>query len=111
MKKVNESRIGFENTTQSHEKSKHISNWSMTLTRQDEGNLTAAAIPMVQSLGIAFGAAAGGLIANAAALESGLDRSTVAEAADWIYGFCVVPPFIAVVLGWRLRVLRDRFAS
>ncbi len=88
----------------------HISNWSMTLTRRDEGNLTAAAIPMVQSLGIAFGAAAGGLIANAAGLDAGLDRVTVAAAAKWIYGFCMVPPLIAVALGLRLRVLRDRFA-
>jgi len=89
----------------------HISNWAMTLSRADEGNLTAASIPMVQSLGIAFGAAAGGLIANAAGLDAGLDRLTVAEAARWIYGFCVVPPLIAVALGLRLRVLQARFAT
>jgi len=89
----------------------HISNWAMTLTRADEGNLTAGSIPMVQSLGIAFGAAIGGLIANAAGLEAGLDRSIVAEAARWIYGFCVLPPLIAIALSLRLRILQARFAS
>ena len=86
----------------------HVANWAMTLTRPEEGSLTAGAIPTIQSLGIAFGAAIGGMIANAAGLEAGLDPATVAEAAHWIYGFCFVPPLAAMVFGLQLRALRGR---
>ena len=55
--------------------------------------------------------AAGGLIANAAGLDAEFDRQTVAEAARWIYVFCVAPPVIAIALGLRLRVLQARFAT
>ena len=55
----------------------HISSWTMAAARAEEGALTAASIPTIQSLGIAFGAAVAGLMANAAGLAVGISPTTV----------------------------------
>jgi predicted MFS family arabinose efflux permease len=80
----------------------HISSWTMAAARAGEEALTASAIPTIQSLGIAFGAAVAGLVANAAGLALGISPATVASAAIWVYLLSVVPPAAMAVLAGRL---------
>jgi MFS family permease len=80
----------------------HISSWTMAAGRAGESTLTAASIPTVQSLGIAFGAAVGGLVANTAGLAQGVSPVTVASAATWVLQLGIVPPAAMVILSGRL---------
>jgi MFS family permease len=86
----------------------HISSWTMAAARPGEGALTASAIPTIQSLGIAFGAAAAGLVANAAGLALGIAPETVASAASWVYQLAIIPPAVMTVLAGRLLWLHRR---
>jgi MFS family permease len=81
----------------------HISSWSMTAARPGEEERTASCIPMAQSLGIAFGAATAGVVANMAGLAAGVSPFTVAAAATWVYGLSTVAP--AVITGLAFRFL------
>jgi MFS family permease len=80
----------------------HISNHVMTSARAGEETLTASAIPTMQSLGIAFGAATAGLLANVAGLSGGLSVATLTAVTEWIWGFALVPAFCTVVVAARL---------
>jgi MFS family permease len=87
----------------------HISSWTMAAARAGEGTLTAASIPTIQSLGIAFGAAVGGLVANTAGLAQGVSPATVTSAATWVLQLGIVPPAAMFVLSGRLLWLhRER---
>jgi MFS family permease len=85
----------------------HISSWTMAAARAGEGTLTAASIPTIQSLGIAFGAAVGGLVANTAGLAQGVSTATVASAATWVLLLGIVPPAAMAVLSGRLLWLHQ----
>jgi MFS family permease len=90
----------------------HVSSWTMAAARPGEGALTASAIPTIQSLGIAFGAAVAGLVANAAGLAMGIAPETVASAASWVYQLAIIPPAIMTVLAGRfLWLYRPRHPS
>jgi MFS family permease len=86
----------------------HISSWTMAAARQGEEALTASSIPTIQLLGIAFGAAVAGLVANAAGLALGVSPATVASAATWVYLLSIVPPVAMVVLSVRLVWLHQQ---
>jgi hypothetical protein len=81
----------------------HLNSWTITAARLGEEDRTASCIPTAQQLGIAFGAAAVGVEANAAGLAAGVSPSTVAAAATWVYGLSVVAPAAIALL--TLRVL------
>ena len=70
----------------------HISSRAIAAAHPGESSLAASAIPTLQSLGIAFGAATAGLVANTAGLAEGVSSATVASAATWVYGLGVVAP-------------------
>jgi hypothetical protein len=80
----------------------HIVNWTMSAADAGEESVTASSIPTMRSLGIAFGAAFAGLVANAAGLAAGVSPASVATAAGWIYGLCLLGPVVMSVLAWRL---------
>jgi hypothetical protein len=86
----------------------HICSWTMAAARPGEETLTAASIPTIQSLGIAFGAALAGLVANAAGLAGGIAATTVAGAAMWVYLIGIVPPAVLVVLSMSLVSLHQK---
>jgi MFS family permease len=86
----------------------HISSWSIAAARPGESLLTASSIPTIQSLGIAFGAALAGLVANTAGLATDLSLPTVAAAASWVYQLGIIAPAILAVLAWRLVWLQRR---
>jgi len=80
----------------------HISSWSITAARPGESILTASSIPTLQSLGIAFGAAIAGLVANTAGLATDVSLATLSMAATWVYRLGLIAPLLLAVLAWRL---------
>ena len=84
--------------------------YGMSVAREGEEGVTASSMPTVRSIGVAFGAAAAGLIANSAGLEEGVDRDTLAHVALWVLGATAIIPAIgalitlrAVTWGWSFR--------
>ncbi len=80
----------------------HISSWTIAAARSGEADLTASSIPLLQSLGIAFGAAVAGIAANTAGLEHGVSPDTVTAAATWVYGLGTIAPILCTGLAIRL---------
>jgi MFS family permease len=89
----------------------HLASWTIAAARPGEADLTASSIPTAQSLGIAFGAAMAGFIANSAGLASGVSTATVTAAAIWVYGLSTLAPAAITVLAWRLRQLHWKHAA
>jgi MFS family permease len=81
----------------------HLNSWTIAAARPGEEERTASWIPMAQQLGNAFGAAATGVVANAAGLAAGVSVSTVTAVATWVYGLSIVAPALIALL--TLRVL------
>jgi MFS family permease len=65
-------------------------------TKGEEG-LTAGAIPTIRSLGISFGAAGAGVVANTAGLSHGADPATISLAIHWVLGLGCALPFAAAI--------------
>ena len=80
----------------------HLTSRIMHLARPGEESLTASSIPTVRSLGIAFGAAIAGLLANAAGLDRGIGGATVAAAVTLVEGAATLAPILAFLLALRL---------
>ncbi len=86
----------------------HISSWSIAAARPGESILTASSIPTIQSLGIAFGAAIAGLVANTAGLATDISLATITAAATWVYELGIIAPALLAILAWRLVWLHQR---
>lgn len=69
--------------------------------------LTASSIPTFRALGICFGAAAAGLIANTAGLGDGIADATVGPAVLWVYAATIAAPTAALLLALRVIKLRQ----
>lgn len=89
----------------------HVAATAMRLSAQGEESVTASSIPTIRSLGVAFGAAAAGLVANAAGLAAGIAPQSVARAIPWVYGAAALAPAAAVPLAVQLDRLRRRADS
>ena len=66
-----------------------------------EEERTASCIPTAQSLGLAFGAATAGVVANTAGLATDVSVATVATVAMWVYGLSIAAPTVIVFLALR----------
>lgn len=86
----------------------HLTAWTMALARPGEESITAGSIPTMRSIGIAFGAAFAGLVANTAGLGRGLDAAHVASVATWVTGTTTAAPALAGLLALRMIALRRR---
>jgi len=86
----------------------HISSWSIVAAPPGESILTASSIPTIQSLGIAFGAAIVGLVANTAGLATDISLATITAAATWVYRLGTIAPLVLAVLAWHLVRLHQR---
>jgi len=84
----------------------HLVAQTMRIAELGYESLTASSIPTIRSLGISFGAALAGLIANTAGLAGGVTVDTVAAAATWVYGATILAPAVAFVLAMRVVRLR-----
>jgi len=90
-----------------------MTNYGMSVARKGEEAITAASMPTIRSLGVAFGAAAAGLVANSAGLDQGTSKQTIYQVAAWVLGFSAIIPMLsalcclrAVTWGWRFRTDR-----
>lgn len=83
----------------------HMTAFGMLAARKGEESVTASAMQTVRSLGVAFGAAAAGLIANAAGLDRGMEAETVRAVALWVLGLVAVVPALAAIAAFRAHRL------
>src|SRR5262245_36336490 len=87
----------------------HLTSMTMRLAEPGYESLTASSIPTVRSLGISLGAAAAGLVANAAGMDRGIDPDRVRRAVLWDYGLAALCPAIGAVLAVLfLRMTAER---
>jgi MFS family permease len=80
----------------------HVVAFAMRIAERGHESLTASSIPTVRSLGISFGAALAGLIANMAGLDAGITVERVGAATTWVYGATILAPVAAFVLALRV---------
>jgi MFS family permease len=83
----------------------HVVAAAMRHAAKGEETVTASSIPTVRSLGIAFGAAGAGLIANGAGLTDALLPADVARAVDAVLGIGMVAPIGALLMATRFVTL------
>jgi hypothetical protein len=83
----------------------HVTAAAMRHAKVGEETLTATSIPTVRSLGIAFGAAAAGVIANGAGLTDALQHDDVARAVLAVMGIGVLAPVGAFIFSIRFVTL------
>jgi hypothetical protein len=89
----------------------HLSSWTIAMARPGEEDLTSSCIPTAQSLGLAFGAATAGVIANAAGLATGISPQVIAVVATWVYGLSIVAPAALSILALRLLWLHRKWSA
>ncbi len=69
---------------------------------EKEANETFSAIPTMQQIGLAFGAAAAGIVANSFGFGEDVTAEAAQAAAFWIFIAFVPFAMVACVAGWRL---------
>lgn len=84
----------------------HSISWALAAAEKHEAQITASAAPAMRSVGIAFGAATAGLIANAAGLAQGTTPEIVRTAMPWVFGFAAAVAFAGSLCVMRMFVLR-----
>ena len=70
-------------------------------TPPSERTVASSAVPTMQRLGYAVGAAIAGIIANAAGFSKGLSPETAANAAAWLFIAFLPLAVVGCVAGWR----------
>jgi MFS family permease len=86
----------------------HVVAAAMRHAAPGEESITASSIPTMRSLGIAFGAAAAGAIANAAGLTDALGAADVAHAVSLVLGWGTLAPIFGLVFVLRFISLLPR---
>jgi MFS family permease len=79
----------------------HLVEASMRHAPAGEQTTTAGAIPTIRSLGIAFGSAGAGVIANEAGLTDALNYQDVARATQWVLSIGALAPLLAMLFAMR----------
>jgi MFS family permease len=75
----------------------------MNGARRGEEDIAASSVATVQQAGLAFGAAAAGLIANASGLSDALEPASILRAAFWVPAGFVITTLAASIMGGRLN--------
>jgi MFS family permease len=88
----------------------HVVAATMRHAAKGEESITASSIPTMRSLGIAFGAAAAGAIANGAGLTDALEPADVAHAVTWVLSVGALAPMLGLVFVLRFIALVKRHA-
>lgn len=89
----------------------HLVEAAMRYAAADEQTTTAGAIPTLRSLGIAFGSAGAGVIANHAGLTDRLVLADVQRATQWVLGIGALAPLVGMVFAWRFVGMVERAAA
>ena len=79
----------------------HVVEAAMHHAPSGEQTTTAGAIPTIRSLGIAFGSAGAGVIANKAGLTDALAYADVARASQWVLSIGALAPLLAMLCAMR----------
>jgi len=85
--------------------------FGMYVARPGEESVTASSMTTVRSLGVAFGAAISGLVANVAGLDAGIAPETVSRVALWVLSFTALVPVAAMILSMRAHAVAAREAA
>jgi MFS family permease len=85
-----------------------VSDWTLTHPPEGEATITAAAMPVIRSLGIVLGSGFAAVLANAAGLEVGVTVETVERAVTWIWGVAVLAPLFGTIAALRMVRLERR---
>ena len=89
----------------------HVVAATMRHAAKGEESITASSIPTMRSLGIAFGAAAAGAIANAAGLTDALVPADVARAVTSVLSIGALAPFFGLLCVLRFISLVRHHAA
>jgi hypothetical protein len=89
----------------------HLTAATMAGAVTGEEARTASTIPTVRMLGIAFGSAGAGLLANAAGLAKGIDVANVRAAGTVVIGSAAIAAVLMFLLALRLLVQRRHAAT
>jgi MFS family permease len=86
----------------------HMVSKSISVAEKGEENITSSSLATVRSIGVAFGSAVSGLVANLAGLDP-TSAASVVKAVTWVYIWDLVPIALALVLMLRfVRMLAVR---
>jgi predicted MFS family arabinose efflux permease len=90
----------------------HMVSKSISVAEKGEENITSSSLATVRSLGVAFGSALSGLVANLAGLDPNAGAESVLEAISWVYIWDLVPIAAAMLLMLHfLRMLSRRVTA
>ena len=84
----------------------HSISCALAAAGEAESRITAAAAPAMRSIGIAYGAAIAGMIANAAGLAEGTDPETVERALSWVFALGALVPLAGSLCVVRMYQLK-----
>lgn len=84
----------------------HSIAWALAAAEPDQAQVTASAAPAMRSIGIAYGAAMSGLIANAAGLSAGTSPEIVQSALPWVFGIGALVPLAGSLCVMRMYALK-----
>src|SRR5262245_26893642 len=91
--------------------------WTFILRRltilvpRSETERVAAALPTLQRIGYALGAASIGIVANAVGMADSMDRPTAEAVAFWIFAACLPLAAIGLLAAWRFVRLANAGAG
>lgn len=77
---------------------------------EEESQMAGSSVQAIRNIGIAFGAAAAGMVAGMAGLGDGAPRPIVANAMQWVFGINVMFALAALAIGIAM-LLRRRPAT
>ena len=85
-----------------------VADWTLTHPPEGEATITAAAMPVIRSLGMVLGSGFAAVLANAAGLDAGVTVETVERAVTWIWGAAVLAPLFGTIAALRMVRLERR---
>ena len=84
----------------------HSISWALAAAGEAESRITASAAPAMRSIGIAYGAAMAGMIANAAGLAEGTGAANVENALFWVFAIGALVPLAGSLCVMRMYQLK-----
>jgi MFS family permease len=85
----------------------HMTAHTMGVARPGEESITASSLSTIRALGMAFGAALAGTIANVAGLQELATADAVRSAVTWVYLFNILPLAMALTVTVRFFRVAD----
>jgi len=83
----------------------------ISIVPEKENHMAGTSVQAIRNIGIAFGAAASGMVAAAAGLSEGAGRDAVAVAMSWVYGVNALFAVLALAMIIPMLVARRRTAA